>query len=91
VVKAGFHDTLRTVIYTGRPMRVLKTQFNEELNSKQDEINEMINKVPLIPCDARSILGCRGFFALVFCFLLLSFVLFSLLIVFSLIVCCINS
>lgn len=44
VVKAGYHDTLRTVIYTGRPMRVLKTQFNEELNSKSDEINELINK-----------------------------------------------
>jgi NAD(P)H-dependent flavin oxidoreductase YrpB (nitropropane dioxygenase family) len=44
VVNAGFHDTLRTVIYTGRPMRVLKTQFNEDLNSKNDEINELLNK-----------------------------------------------
>lgn len=45
VVNAGYHDTLRTVIYTGRPMRVIKTQFNEEFSSRTDEINELINKV----------------------------------------------
>jgi len=44
VVRAGFHDTLRTVIYTGRPMRVLKTQMNEELNARQDEITELIGQ-----------------------------------------------
>jgi NAD(P)H-dependent flavin oxidoreductase YrpB (nitropropane dioxygenase family) len=44
VVNAGFHDTLRTVIYTGRPMRVIKTQFNEEYSSKTTEINELLNK-----------------------------------------------
>jgi len=44
VVKAGFHDTLRTVIYTGRPMRVLKTPFNEEFNSRHEEIDEFLKK-----------------------------------------------
>jgi len=44
VVKAGFHDTIRTVIYTGRPMRVLKTPFNEELNSKHEEIDDLLKK-----------------------------------------------
>ncbi|KAI9333778.1 2-nitropropane dioxygenase [Zopfochytrium polystomum] len=27
VLKAGYHDTIRTIIYTGRPMRVLKTPY----------------------------------------------------------------
>jgi len=44
VVNAGYHDTIRTVIYTGRPMRVLKTEFNEEFTSKNEEINSLISK-----------------------------------------------
>lgn len=44
VVNAGFHDTLRTVIYTGRPMRVIKTQFNEEFTAKNQEIQELLDK-----------------------------------------------
>lgn len=28
VVKAGFHDTIRTIIYTGRPLRVLRNKMN---------------------------------------------------------------
>jgi len=44
VVTAGYHDTLRTVMYTGRPMRVLKTPFNDEYNAKNDEINALLNK-----------------------------------------------
>jgi len=44
VVNAGYHDTIRTVIYTGRPMRVIKTQFNEEFSSKNQEIQELLNK-----------------------------------------------
>ena len=26
VIKAGFHDTMRTLIYSGRPLRTLKTR-----------------------------------------------------------------
>lgn len=44
VVNAGYHDTIRTVIYTGRPMRVIKTQFNEEFTNKTGEIQELLNK-----------------------------------------------
>lgn len=44
VVNAGFHDTIRTVIYTGRPMRVIKTQFNEEFTAKNQEIQDLLDK-----------------------------------------------
>eukprot|EP01128_Nolandella_sp_AFSM9_P008523 TRINITY_DN5231_c0_g1_i1.p2 TRINITY_DN5231_c0_g1~~TRINITY_DN5231_c0_g1_i1.p2 ORF type:complete len:357 (-),score=131.76 TRINITY_DN5231_c0_g1_i1:230-1300(-) len=42
VVGAGYHDTLRTIIYTGRPMRVLKSDYimNWE-NNRQQEIKEL--------------------------------------------------
>ncbi|KAJ1560069.1 hypothetical protein HK405_008350, partial [Cladochytrium tenue] len=42
VLKAGYHDTIRTIIYTGRPMRVLKTPYimNWEEN-RQAEIKQL--------------------------------------------------
>lgn len=38
VVEAGYHDTIRTVIYTGRPMRVVKSPYilNWEENRQAD-------------------------------------------------------
>jgi len=27
IVKAGYHDTIRTIVYTGRPMRILKSNY----------------------------------------------------------------
>lgn len=43
ILDAGFHDTVRTVIFTGRPMRVLKNPYimNWE-ESRQQEIQELI-------------------------------------------------
>jgi len=39
VVNAGYSDTIRTIIYSGRPMRVFKTPYNLEFEAKrQDEI-----------------------------------------------------
>lgn len=45
VLKAGFNDTVRTTIYTGRPMRVYNSRYvqNWEKNRK-DEITELTNK-----------------------------------------------
>lgn len=42
VVEADYADTIRTIIYSGRPMRVFKTPYNVEFESKrQAEIEEM--------------------------------------------------
>lgn len=42
VVEADYSDTLRTIIYTGRPMRIFKTPYSVEFESKrQAEIEEM--------------------------------------------------
>jgi NAD(P)H-dependent flavin oxidoreductase YrpB (nitropropane dioxygenase family) len=41
VVEADYSDTIRTIIYSGRPMRVFKTPYNEEYErSRQHEIEE---------------------------------------------------
>jgi len=42
VVEADYGDTIRTIIYSGRPMRVFRTPYNEEYEAKrQHEIREM--------------------------------------------------
>merc|ERR1712137_691634 len=42
VVEADYSDTIRTIIYSGRPMRVFKTPYNVEYEEKrQHEIREM--------------------------------------------------
>lgn len=39
---AGFHDTVRTVIFTGRPMRVIKNPYIMHWEeNRQDEIREL--------------------------------------------------
>eukprot|EP00747_Dinoflagellata_sp_TGD_P213900 gnl/TRDRNA2_/TRDRNA2_86803_c0_seq1.p1 gnl/TRDRNA2_/TRDRNA2_86803_c0~~gnl/TRDRNA2_/TRDRNA2_86803_c0_seq1.p1 ORF type:complete len:399 (-),score=93.64 gnl/TRDRNA2_/TRDRNA2_86803_c0_seq1:61-1134(-) len=44
VVDADYGDTIRTIIYSGRPMRVFKTPYNTEYEEKrQAEIQEMQN------------------------------------------------
>merc|ERR1719433_2635064 len=44
VVSADYGDTIRTIIYSGRPMRVFKTPYNVEMEEKrQHEIQEMQN------------------------------------------------
>lgn len=45
VIQAGVHDTIRTIIYTGRPMRVLKTDYIMGWeNNRRDEIIEKTSK-----------------------------------------------
>merc|ERR1719199_2303694 len=42
VVSADYGDTIRTIIYSGRPMRVFKTPYNIEFEEhRQSEIREM--------------------------------------------------
>jgi len=41
VLSAGFDDTIRTIIYTGRPMRVLKTEYIMDWEeNRREEIKE---------------------------------------------------
>eukprot|EP00405_Crypthecodinium_cohnii_P015918 CAMPEP_0206456452 /NCGR_PEP_ID=MMETSP0324_2-20121206/22381_1 /ASSEMBLY_ACC=CAM_ASM_000836 /TAXON_ID=2866 /ORGANISM="Crypthecodinium cohnii, Strain Seligo" /LENGTH=378 /DNA_ID=CAMNT_0053927399 /DNA_START=69 /DNA_END=1205 /DNA_ORIENTATION=+ len=42
IVNSDYSDTIRTIIYTGRPMRVFKTPYNVEYEEKRShEIQEM--------------------------------------------------
>lgn len=42
VMEAKFDDTIRTIIYTGRPMRVRRTEYNEDWeNNRADEIKKL--------------------------------------------------
>ena len=41
VLQAGFHDTVRTTVYTGRPMRVLRDPLNTEwADNRQDALRQ---------------------------------------------------
>lgn len=45
IVEAGYHDTIRTIIFTGRPMRVLKNEYIEDWeNNRSQEIKELTSK-----------------------------------------------
>jgi NAD(P)H-dependent flavin oxidoreductase YrpB (nitropropane dioxygenase family) len=44
VLSASYHDTIRTIIYTGRPMRVRKTEYIADWESRQDEIHALTSK-----------------------------------------------
>lgn len=45
VVTAGYHDTVRTIIFTGRPMRVRKNEYIMDWeNNRADEIKELTSK-----------------------------------------------
>eukprot|EP01116_Phalansterium_solitarium_P003253 TRINITY_DN1400_c0_g2_i1.p1 TRINITY_DN1400_c0_g2~~TRINITY_DN1400_c0_g2_i1.p1 ORF type:complete len:390 (+),score=129.18 TRINITY_DN1400_c0_g2_i1:42-1172(+) len=51
VLNAGFHDTIRTAIYTGRPMRVLRNPHNENWeNERPQEARELIAQ-GIVPVD----------------------------------------
>jgi len=61
VLEADYGDTIRTIIYSGRPMRVFRTPYNVEYEEKrQDEIQEMQNfGLPAFvkDCDAEVFVG----------------------------------
>lgn len=45
VVKTNVHDTIRTIIYTGRPLRVMKTDYIMDWeNNKKDQIKALTSK-----------------------------------------------
>ena len=45
VVGAGPHDTVRTIIFTGRPMRVLKNPYIKDWEeNRSDEIKSLTSK-----------------------------------------------
>lgn len=44
IVNAGFHDTIRTIIYTGRPLRVLRTPYVREWETRPEEIRALTSK-----------------------------------------------
>ena len=45
VVQAGIDDAVRTVIYTGRPLRVIKSDYVVDWNeNRQGEIKELTSK-----------------------------------------------
>merc|ERR1712146_49763 len=51
VVKAGYHDTVRTIIFTGRPLRVIKSPYIMDWeDNRQDDIKKMTSKgqIPVI-------------------------------------------
>merc|ERR1712139_407760 len=44
VIKSDYTDTMRSTIYTGRPMRIFRTAYTEEFEKdRADEIVEMSN------------------------------------------------
>lgn len=61
VVESGTGDTIRTIIYSGRPMRVFRTPYNVEFEEKrQAEIEEMQNMgIPawVKDCDPEVLVG----------------------------------
>jgi len=51
IIKAGYHDTARTVIFTGRPLRALKTPYVTDWeNNRYKEIQDLTAR-GIIPVD----------------------------------------
>ena len=45
VIECGYDDTIRTIIFTGRPMRVRKTEYIMDWeNNRQDEIKDLTGR-----------------------------------------------
>jgi len=45
IIQAGYHDTVRTLIFSGRPMRVLRTDYTDKWeNERQGEIRDLTAK-----------------------------------------------
>jgi NAD(P)H-dependent flavin oxidoreductase YrpB (nitropropane dioxygenase family) len=45
IVKAGFEDTIRTIIFTGRPLRILKTPYVMDWETNRTkEIQQLVSK-----------------------------------------------
>lgn len=44
VIDCGFHDTQRTIIYSGRPMRVRKNAYIADWESRPDQIKDLTSR-----------------------------------------------
>ena len=45
ILKAGYNDTFRTLVYTGRPMRIVKNKYAEDwADNRRDEMERLLNK-----------------------------------------------
>lgn len=44
VVQSAYEDTLRTVMYTGRPMRIFKTPYSVEMEEKRQDVIKTMAK-----------------------------------------------
>ncbi|KAJ3116272.1 hypothetical protein HDU96_010046 [Phlyctochytrium bullatum] len=56
IISAGFEDTTRTLVYTGRPLRVLKTEYVKGWESRPHEIKALTEggKIPFaVDMDSR--------------------------------------
>lgn len=49
VIGSSLEDTIRTTIYTGRPMRVFKTPYNVEMEAKRRDFIEAAQAVGMVP------------------------------------------
>merc|ERR1719198_610348 len=49
VVGAGYHDTVRTIIFTGRPMRVLKTPYIMDWEENKSDLIKSKTSQGIIP------------------------------------------
>jgi NAD(P)H-dependent flavin oxidoreductase YrpB (nitropropane dioxygenase family) len=44
VINAGYHDTIRTIIFTGRPLRVLRNEYILNWESRPEEIKKLTSR-----------------------------------------------
>ncbi len=49
VLSAGYHDTLRTLVFTGRPLRVKKNQYIHEWETTRREEQEKLLAQGIVP------------------------------------------
>jgi len=49
VLSATVHDTIRTIVYTGRPMRIRKNEYTEEWETKRKSEMKKLTRKGIIP------------------------------------------
>jgi hypothetical protein len=49
VLSAGYHDTVRTLVYTGRPLRVKKNPYNVEWDTTRKQEQEKLLAQGIVP------------------------------------------
>ncbi len=49
MLSAGYHDTVRTLVYTGRPLRVKKNPYNVEWDTTRKQEQEKLLAQGVVP------------------------------------------